>query len=231
MERPTGDGRIRGEQVQLVDFDDPTNNDWLVVNQFRVEEGQAHRRPDIVVFVNGLPLAVIELKNPADEKADVWTAFNQLQTYKQDIPSLFAYNEVLVVSDGLQARLGSLTSPRERFNYWRTTDGKELASPLTPQLRVVIEGVFHPARFLDLIRHFVVFEQDAGNLTKKIAGYHQFHAARRAVETTLRASRPQGDRRVGVVWHTQGSGKSLTMAFYAGKVIAHPGWPTPPWSC
>ncbi len=221
------DGRIAGNQVQLVDFDNPDNNDWLAVNQYTVVEGHFNRRPDIVVFVNGLPLAVIELKNPADENATIWSAFRQLQTYREQIPALFAYNEALIISDGLEARIGSLTADTERFMPWRTVGGEDLASPLQPQLDVMIKGVFDRGRFLDLIRHFIVFEDDEGTVIKKMAGYHQFHAVRKAVETTIEASGAKGDRRCGVVWHTQGSGKSLTMAFYAGKLIVHPAMANP----
>ncbi|MEW6386984.1 MAG: type I restriction endonuclease subunit R [Thermodesulfobacteriota bacterium] len=221
------DGRIKGDRVRLVDFETPEANDWLAVNQYTVVEGQHHRRPDVVVFVNGLPLAVIELKNPADEAATIWTAFNQVQTYKQQIPSLFAYNEVIVVSDGLEARLGSLTSPREWFMPWRTIEGEELATPGMVQLEVLLKGVFHPERFLDLLRHFIVFEEDRGVVLKKVAGYHQFHATRKAVATTVQAASPGGDRRAGVVWHTQGSGKTLTMVFFAGKIVLHPAMANP----
>ena len=241
------DGTIAGAQAHVIDFDDPENNDWLAVNQFTVVENRHNRRPDVVLFINGLPLVVIELKNPADEEATIWTAFRQLQTYKHEIPSLFTYNEVLAVSDGVEARVGTLTAGREWFKPWRTITGESLASATLPELRVLLEGVFEKRRFLTLIRHFVVFEDvGGGTLVKKVAGYHQFHAVNAAVEETLRAiniSRPEkmaaredsgvyesgrkpggapGDRRVGVVWHTQGAGKSLTMVFYAGRIIQHP---------
>lgn len=242
-------GRIIPDYARLIDFENPDNNDWLVVNQFTVEENKITRRPDIVVFINGLPLAVIELKNPADEKATICTAFNQLQTYKQEISSLFIYNEILVISDGLKARIGSLTANREWFLPWRTIEGEELAPTSAPQLEVLIKGVFEKKRILQYIRHFIVFEEeDSGVLNKKVAGYHQFHAVNAAVEETIRAlgepmdtlkaAEPmrvywtgkitadtlekKGDRRVGIVWHTQGAGKSLTMAFYAGTIILHP---------
>ncbi len=243
------DGAIAGTQVRLIDFEVPTNNDWLAVNQFTVSEGQHTRRPDVVLFVNGLPLAVIELKNPADENATVWSAFQQLQTYQAQIPTLFATNAVLLASDGVQARIGSLGAGKEWFKPWRTITGREGAPPQQAELQVMLEGVFDRQRFLNLLRHFIVFEDSAaaggaGKLVKKMAGYHQFHAVNAAVEETLRAAqwvtadrvadapgryrtgkRPgglPGDRRVGVIWHTQGSGKSLTMAFYAGRVILHP---------
>jgi type I restriction enzyme R subunit len=243
-------GAIRGAQARVIDFDAPERNDWLAVNQFTVAEGQHTRRPDVVLFVNGLPLAVIELKNPADENATVWAAFQQLQTYQAQIPALFATNAVLVVSDGVQARIGSLGAGREWFKPWRTITGREETPPQQPELQVVLEGVFAPRRFLDLLRYFIVFEDEGGGrLVKKMAGYHQFHAVNAAVEETLRAAqspapdrlaevpgryeagrRPggePGDRRVGVIWHTQGSGKSLTMAFYAGRVILHPAMENP----
>jgi type I restriction enzyme R subunit len=179
------------------------------------------------VFVNGLPLAVIELKNAADEGATIWNAFQQLQTYKKEIPGLFTFNECLVVSDGLDARIGTLSANKERFQPWRTIEGEDLASGKLAKLEVLIRGVFEPRRFLDLVRYFVVFEDDGSEVVKKIAGYHQFHAVARAVDATIAASRPTGNRRVGVVWHTQGSGKSLTMAFYAGRVVLHPAMENP----
>ncbi len=217
------DGGISYGKARLLDFVNPDNNDWLAVNQFTVLEGNRNRRPDIVVFVNGLPLAIFELKNPAKEEATVVKAYNQLQTYKHQIPSLLAYNATLVTSDGVQARIGSLTAPKERFMPWRTVEGDELAPSTELQLAVLVKGVFEKRRFLDLVRHFMVFEDEGGGeLIKKQAGYHQFHAVNTAVETTVEAASPQGDKRCGVVWHTQGSGKSLTMAFYAGKIILHP---------
>jgi len=249
------DGSIAGAQARLIDFDAPANNDWLAVNQFTVSEGQHTRRPDVVLFVNGLAVAVIELKNPADENATVWSAFQQLQTYQAQVPALFASNAVLLASDGVQARIGSLGAGKEWFKPWRTITGRADAPPQQPELQVVLEGVFERRRFLDLLRYFIVFEDSAaaggggGKLVKKMAGYHQFHAVHAAVEETLRAAqslaadrvaeaagryeagkRPggePGDRRVGVVWHTQGAGKSLTMAFYAGRVILHPAMANP----
>ena len=240
------DGSIRGAQAQLVDFDHPDNNDWLAVNQFTVVENKHNRRPDIVIFVNGLPLGVVELKNASDEDATIWDAYQQLQTYQSEIHSLFAYNETLLISDGVQARIGSLGAGREWFKPWRTITGETLAESYLPELQVMIQGVFDKRRFFDLLRYFVVFEDFGGSaVAKKIAGYHQFHAVNVAVQETLRAARMRaeteewhdpadgyrsskqpggrpGDRRVGVVWHTQGSGKSLTMAFYAGRVILEP---------
>jgi type I restriction enzyme R subunit len=222
------DGTIAGDHVRLIDFDNSDENDWLAVNQFTVTEGQYHRRPDVVLFVNGLPLGVIELKNPADENADVWKAYKQIQTYKQEIPSLFVFNECVVTSDGLDARIGTLTGEPEWFMPWRTVEGDELAASTAIQLEVLLRGVFEKRRFLDLIRHFIVFEDDgSGALAKVMAGYHQFHAVNKAVDTTLKATKAGGDRRCGVVWHTQGSGKSLTMAFYAGCLVVHRGMENP----
>jgi type I restriction enzyme R subunit len=215
------DGRDRGELAWLIDFDTPENNDWLVVNQLTVTNGHHNRRPDVVVFVNGMPLAVIELKNPQDEHATVTAAWNQLQTYKTDIPDLFNTNEVLVIADGTEAKVGSLTAGLEWFGPWRTVDGATVASDATPKMEVLLTGIFEKTRFLDYIRYFILWESDDGYL-KKIAGYHQYHAANKAVAATVRASRPDGDQRIGVVWHTQGSGKSISMAFYAGKLITHP---------
>ncbi len=216
------DGSIAGDKVWLFDLAHPERNDWLAVNQFTVIENKHNRRADLVVFVNGIPLAVLELKNPGDENATVKGAFNQLQTYKKDIPALFHLNEVMVISDGLDARVGTITADWERFMPWRTIDGFDVAPPHTPQLEVLLKGIFARERFLDLVRHFVVFDVDGPTIQKKLAGYHQYHAVNKAVDCTVRAASPQGDKRVGVIWHTQGSGKSLTMAFYAGKIIAHP---------
>jgi type I restriction enzyme R subunit len=221
------DGSIAGDHARLLDFENPENNEFLAINQFTVIEGQQNRRPDIVIFVNGLPLAVIELKNPADENATIQTAFQQLQTYKNDIPSLFTFNEMLVISDGLEARAGTLTSDWARFMPWRTIDGEEIAPKGRPELDVLIKGIFEKRRFLDLIKHFIVFEADGEKIAKKMAAYHQYHAVNKAVECTVKACSPQGDRRAGVIWHTQGSGKSLSMAFYAGKIIAHPAMQNP----
>ena len=242
VEHRTPSGAVRGAQAQIVDFDDPARNDLLAVNQFTVTENRNTRRPDVVLFVNGLPLGVIELKNPADEDATIWTAWQQLQTYRTELPTLFSMNEALMVSDGAQARVGALTAGREWFKPWRTIGGETLADPHMPELQVMLEGVCAPARFLSLVRDFIVFDDDgSGALVKKMAGYHQFHAVRVAVNETLRAAELQrreaaegftgryeagrkpggdpGDRRIGVVWHTQGSGKSLTMAFYAGAIV------------
>ena len=246
VEYRADEGAIRGAQVQVIDFDEPASNDWLAVNQFTVTENQHTRRPDVVLFVNGLPLGIIELKNPADEDATLWTAWQQLQTYKAELPSLFSMNDVLMVSDGVQARIGTLTAGREWFKPWRTITGERLAGTHLTELQVMLEGSCEPERFLSLVRDFIVFEDDgSGSLVKKIAGYHQFHAVQVAVAETLRAAELQiadergryeagrqpggdpGDRRIGVVWHTQGSGKSLTMAFYAGRIIREPAMQNP----
>ncbi len=222
-----GDGTIGYDPVRVIDLDEPDRNDWLVVNQFTVAESGRTRRPDVVVFVNGVPLGVMELKNAAAESATIWSAFQQLQTYKGELPTFFVFNEVMVISDGLEARIGTLSSQRERFAPWRTIEGEDLAPASMAKLEVLIRGVFQRRRFLDLIRHFIVFDSDGDTAIKKMAGYHQFHAVGRAVEATLAASRAHGDGRVGVVWHTQGSGKSLTMAFYAGRVVLHPSMENP----
>jgi type I restriction enzyme, R subunit len=223
----SGSGEVRGTRVRLVDFDNPGQNDWLAVNQFTVMEAHANRRPDVVVFLNGLPVAVLELKNAADENATTQDAFQQLQTYKKQIPSLFTFNAVLVISDGMQARIGTLTANWERFAPWRTVDGNVIAHPGALELSTLLDGVFEQERFLDLLRNFIVFEEDRDTVVKKLAGYHQLHAVRTAVGETVRATRPGGDRKVGVVWHTQGSGKSLTMVFYAGKVVLEPAMENP----
>lgn len=216
------DGTIRGDKVRLIDFDNLAANDWLATGQFTVMEGSINRRPDIVVFINGLPLGVIELKAPGGKNATLEGAHNQLQTYKSQIPSLLRTNAVLVTSDGITARVGSLTADQERFMPWRTTDGKVIAAKGQPELNILIEGIFERRRLLDLLHDFTVFGETGSDLSKIIAGYHQFHAVRHAVEKTVEASAPQGDRKVGVIWHTQGSGKSLLMAFYAGQLVRRP---------
>jgi len=236
------DGSLAGDRVRLVDFERPAGNDWFAVNQFAVVEDGRNRRPDIVVFLNGLPLAVLELKVP--EEGEEWfdRAYKQVQTYKEEIPSLLAFNELLILSDGLQARIGSLTAGKEWFKVWRATDGHSPVAGTQIQLETLIRGVFDRARLLSLLRAFIVFEQDEdnGQWEKLVAGYHQFHAVHVAVQETIRASREgapikegafwaegqpggkPGDRRAGVVWHTQGSGKSLSMLFYARQIILHP---------
>lgn len=216
------------EKIWLLDYVNLLANDWLAVNQFTVTDvnlqtrAKTNRRPDIVLFINGLPLAIFELKNAADEDATIHTAFNQLQTYQTDIPSLFTYNALLVVSDGVEARLGTLTSGWEWFKPWRTVDGEVVDPPGQTQLETLLKGVFSPERLLDIVRAFIVFEVEGATITKKVAAYHQYHAVNKAVAKTIEATRLAGDRRVGVVWHTQGSGKSLSMLFYAGKIIQHP---------
>ncbi|MFG6458396.1 type I restriction endonuclease subunit R [Roseateles sp. BYS96W] len=216
------DGETRGDRVRLLDFVDVAANDWLAVNQFSVQGPKLTRRPDVVLFVNGLPLVVVELKNPGDEDADIWAAWNQLQTYQQDIPDLFHANVLQVISDGIQARMGSLTSDRERFMAWRTIDGVA-TDPLGAmrELETLVLGLFQRELLLEYLRHFVLFE-DEGRLVKKVAGYHQFHAVRAVVQSVLTASKPGGTRKGGVVWHTQGAGKSIEMTCLAGALMAHP---------
>jgi type I restriction enzyme R subunit len=213
------DGAIRGDKVYLVDFDHAERNEFLAVNQFTIIEGNINRRPDIILFVNGLPLVVIELKNAADENATVRTAFQQLQTYKLQIPSLFAYNELLIVSDGWDALCGTLTSEWSRFMSWKTLDGETHADDSAPQMETMFKGMLRKETLLDLCKHFVVFEQGGEQTTKKVAAYHQFYAVNKALAATHKAAALEGDRRAGVVWHTQGSGKSLSMVFYAGKLV------------
>ncbi len=254
------DGDERGDRVWLVDFDNPLNNDFLVVNQFTIIENHANKRPDLILFVNGLPLVVIELKNAGDENATIRSAFNQIETYKATIPSLFTTNAFTVISDGLDAKAGSISAGYTRFMHWKSADGKTEASPLIGQLETLISGMLNPTTLLDLIRHFIVFEkgrredpktgQVSITTVKKLAAYHQYYAVNAAVESTLRAadlqtgrwekepgatqpiaetpesyglsgvkSQPRGDRKAGVVWHTQGSGKSLSMVFYTGKIV------------
>jgi type I restriction enzyme R subunit len=241
------DGTLKAGKVALIDLEHPEQNDWLAVSQFVVINGQNNRRPDVVVFVNGLPLGVIELKTPGSAGAHLLGAFNQLQTYKQQIPALFNTNALLVTSDGIAARVGSLSADLERFMPWRTIDGTTIASKGAPELLTLIEGVFAHRRLLDLLRDFTVFGETGSGLVKIIAGYHQFHAVRHAVASTIRASgsvqgvaedpadyslpsvktQSQGDKRAGVIWHTQGSGKSLLMAFYAGLLVKHPAMANP----
>ena len=250
------DGHQRGDLVWLIDFENPENNDFVVANQFTVIENGNNKRPDVILFVNGIPLVVVELKNPADENATIKSAFKQLQTYKQIIPSLFTYNALMIISDGLEAKAGSLSAGFTRFMAWKSADGKEEASNLAGQLEVLINGMLNKETLLDLIRHFVVFEKSKKENSKsgivsietdkKLAAYHQYYAVNRAVESTLRATgytlkkescknmvddspgsygladvknQPGGDHKGGVVWHTQGSGKSLSMVFFTGKIV------------
>ena len=224
-------GETRGDRVRLVDWSDVARNDWLALNQFSIQGPKRTRRPDVVLFLNGLPVVVVELKNPGDENADLWSAFNQLQTYKDDIPDLFLSNALLVISDGLEARVGSLTADRERFMAWRTIDG-ETVDPLGAmrELETLVHGLFQRELLLDYLRHFILFE-DEGRLVKKVAGYHQFHAVRAVVESVLVASSSQADAaqrgKGGVVWHTQGAGKSIEMTCLGGKLMQHPAMGNP----
>ncbi len=218
--------RIIGDKVWLIDYNNPESNEFLVVNQFTVIEnnhasGRAgvNKRPDVILFINGLPLVVIELKNAATEDADIKAAFNQLQTYKQAIPSLFHYNALLIASDGWDAVYGSLTSPRQFFLPWKSIDGQEVADENIPQMEVLAKGLLNRRALLDLVRHFTIFHSDKEEIKKIVPRYHQYFAVNKALETTKLATADTGDRRAGVIWHTQGSGKSLTMVFYAGKIV------------
>lgn len=214
-------GEYPTEKVWLFDTDPDRidNNDFLVVNQFTVVENQGEKRPDIVVFVNGLPIAVFELKSVSNEEVGISDAYHQVQTYKGAIPSLFTYNSFLVISDGVNARVGTLTANEDRFMMWRTIDGDDVAPPSLPQLEVLVKGMFEKSRLLDIIKHFVLFQTDGEHLFKILAGYHQYHATNKAIASTERATMDDGDRKIGVIWHTQGSGKSLSMVFYAGKLV------------
>jgi len=258
------DEHERGDQLWLIDFEHPENNEFLVVNQFTVIENHINKRPDVILFINGLPIVVMELKNASDENATINSAYKQFQTYKDTIPSFFTYNGFLVISDGLEAKAGTISSDMSRFMAWKTSDGKQEASELTGQLETLIKGMLNKQTLLDLIRHFIVFEEmshedlDTGIITlkttKKLAAYHQYYAVNKAVESTLRASgyankhsiyeaeeaastpesyglkgvhtQPEGDRKGGVVWHTQGSGKSLSMVFFTGKIVLQMDNPT-----
>lgn len=211
--------RIAGDKVWLIDYENPCNNEFLVVNQFTVIENNTNKRPDVILFVNGLPLVVIELKNAVDENADVNAAFNQLQTYKQTIPSLFQYNALLIASDGWEALYGSLTAPKQFFVPWKSIDGKLVADENIPQMEIMAKGMLNKAVLPDLIRHFTIFHQNKEKITKIVPRYHQYFAVNKAVEATRKATAENGDQRAGVIWHTQGSGKSLSMAFYAGKLV------------
>ncbi len=234
------EGKDKTDYVQLLDFATAANNQFLVVNQYTLSGAKQMRRPDLIVFINGLPLAVIELKNPADESADIWSAYQQLQTYKDEVSDLFVFNEALAVSDGINARVGSLTANKERFLPWRTVANQDDKPLFEYRLETLVKGFFKPELFLDYIHYFILFEQDGDAVIKKIAGYHQFHAVREAVRATVVASQQQaldmvaepratyaekvvpGSGKAGVVWHTQGSGKSISMVCYAGKLLAQP---------
>ncbi len=209
------EGEERYQKVWLFDFENPENNDFLATNQFTVIENNVERRPDIVLFVNGIPLLIFELKNLADEDVDIWTAYDQFQTYKDQLPSLFRYNEILVISDGIEARAGTLTSERERFMQWKTIDGTKPRKDLT-EIEVLVRGICEKSRVLDIVRNFIVFEKDK-ETKKKLAAYHQYWATTKALKSTLAAR--NGDKKAGIVWHTQGSGKSLTMVFFSGKLV------------
>lgn len=219
VELPDGLGGVRAEHLQVIDFQHPERNQFLAVNQFTIVEGQVERRPDVIVFVNGLPLVIFEFKNTKDASATIEKAYTQLQTYQKQLTHLFAYNALLVISDGTGARLGVMGASFERFQPWKTVTGKEV---LSENLQTLIQGAFTKAVLLDLIKHFIVYEVDGPKITKKVAAYHQYHAVQRAVRKTIEASQSGGDRKGGVVWHTQGSGKSLTMVFYAGKLVVQP---------
>jgi type I restriction enzyme, R subunit len=244
--KPGGEGKTI-DLASLIDFNNPANNEFLVVSQFTVQGSKQPLRPDLVAFINGLPVAVIELKNPANEQVDIWDAFNQLQTYKAEGADLFNCNVALVVSDGFTARVGSLTADAERMLPWRTIASENDRPQLQMELETLVRGFFKPALLLDYLRHFVLFEQDGDILIKKVAGYHQFHAVREAVAATVIAAQEAdkgllevredratwgqqvqpGSRKAGVVWHTQGSGKSITMACYAGKLLQQPAMKNP----
>ncbi|MHB1526639.1 MAG: type I restriction endonuclease subunit R [Candidatus Dormibacteria bacterium] len=226
VEHRGADGETRHGLARLIDFERPERNDYLVVNQFRVEGDRTPRRPDLVVFVNGIPLGLIELKVPGEPRATLHGAYDQLRTYAAEIPALLAYNAVSVVSTGTQARVGPLSGAFEHFAAWKTIDGRSLARSDVPELEVTTRGVFEPGRFLDLVRNFVSFSDERTGMVKRLAKYHQFHAVNKAVASTV-AAMERGDGRAGVVWHTQGSGKSLEMLFYVGKVMRHPAMANP----
>jgi type I restriction enzyme R subunit len=209
------EGGERYQKVWLFDFENPENNDLLAVNQFTVVENNVERRPDVILFVNGVPLLILELKNPADEDATIWTAYDQFQTYEDQLPSLFRYNEILVISDGIEARAGTITSERERFMQWKTINGEKPRRGLT-EIEVLLRGMCEKRRLLDIARNFIVFEKDK-DTKKKLAAYHQYWATNKALESTIAARK--GNKKAGIVWHTQGSGKSLTMVFYSGKLV------------
>ncbi len=226
------DGFERSYEVTLIDFENPLNNEFLSINQYTIVENNQNKRPDVLLFVNGLPLVVIELKNAADENATIRRAFDQIQTYKATIPSLFTYNAICVISDGMECKAGSVSAGFSRFMTWKTADGKKEASRFIPQLEILLKGMLNPSTLLDLVRNFIVFEKSKKEdpktgitqieTVKKLAAYHQYYAVNRAVQSSIIASGVNGDKRGGVVWHTQGSGKSLSMVFYSGKLITAP---------
>lgn len=204
----------KSDNIKLIDFGNPENNEFVVINQFTIIENKNNRRPDLIVFINGLPLAILELKNIADTNTDIWDAFNQIQTYKKDIPSVFNYSALNVISDGIYTKVGSLTADRERFQVWRTIDSEQLAPTSMLSLEVLIKGLFEKKRFLDFVKHFIAFEEKKDKTIKIIAGYHQFNAVRNAIDKTITAIKK--DKRIGTVWHSTGSGKSFSMVFYTG---------------
>jgi type I restriction enzyme R subunit len=214
--------RLKGDFVRIIDFENLDNNNFLVVNQFTITGKNGNRRPDLILFINGLPLGVIELKNPADENADIWKAYEQMGTYKEELPDLFAYNLTCIISDGFNARIGSLTAGKERYGFWRTLRNEQERPSFEFELETMIKGFFNQELLLDYLRYFVVFEEKEFGLIKKIAGYHQFHAVRTAISSTVTATNDIKDGKCGVVWHTQGSGKSISMCCYAAKLMAHP---------
>lgn len=215
------DGSYRTEKAYIIDGKQPRNNELMAANQFTIVEHGNEKRPDIIVFLNGIPVVVLELKSAINENVDISDGYNQLQTYKETLPSLFTYNAFMVTSDGINAKVGTLTASQDWFMAWRTIDGEDVASGSIPQLEVLIKGMFDPARFFDIIQHFVLFQSNGSDTTKILGGYHQYHAVNKAVQSTERATMEQGDRRIGVIWHTQGSGKSLSMVFYAGKLVVN----------
>lgn len=221
VEYRTENGEVRTEQAQLFDFVNPNNNEFVAVNQLTVINGDYHRRPDVVLFVNGLPLAIIEIKDPTDEQASLQGAYNQLQTYEAEIQPLFRFNELEIITDGIDAEVGTISATFERFTAWKSIEGEKEHKGV-PMLKVLVKGVADKSRFLEIIRNFVVFEKDKQQgVIKKLAGYHQYWAVQKALQSTVKSIRPGSDHRVGVIWHTQGSGKSLSMVFYAGKLIAN----------
>lgn len=214
-------GDIKGDFVKVIDFENVENNNFLIVNQFTISGKHGNRRPDIIVFINGLPISVLELKNLADEDADIWKAFEQIGTYKEELPELFNYNVATILSDGVNARIGSITAGKERYGYWRTLKTEKDKPNFEFELKTIVKGFFNKELLLDFIRYFIIFEENAGSIIKKIAAYHQFHAVREAVNSTIAATQDVRDGKCGVVWHTQGSGKSISMSCYAAKLMNH----------
>lgn len=214
-------GETKGDFVKLIDFDNLNNNNFLIVNQFTIAGKNGNRRPDIIVFLNGLPISVLELKNAADEDADIWKAFEQIGTYKEELPDLFAYNLACIISDGFNARIASISAGKERYAYWRTITNEKDRPSFELELEVMVKGFFKRDFILEFLRYFVVFDDNGKRIIKMIAGYHQFHAVKTAVASTIIATQEIKDGKCGVVWHTQGSGKSMTMTCYAAQIMAH----------